>query len=173
MMYDTLFLDRDGVLNRKIDGGYVLTPEDIEILPGIPLFLKWAHQTFRRIIVVTNQRCIGRGMISLADIQVINQAIDNKTGNYISKFFVCPHLDEDNCCCRKPKKGLFLAAAEHYVINFQKSWMIGDSETDLIPAKELSMSTVFISGKDSIFADQTIPLTADLLRTFKSLTQTK
>lgn len=172
-MYDTLFLDRDGVLNRKIDGGYVLKTRDIEILPGIPAFLKWAHQAFRQIVVVTNQRCIGRGMISLADIQIINQAINNKTGNYIDKFFVCPHLDEDNCSCRKPKNGLFIAAAEHYVINFQKSWMIGDSETDLIPAKELSMSTIFISGKDSIFADKTLPLTADLLHTFKSFHQTK
>lgn len=172
-MFDTLFLDRDGVLNRKIDGGYVLAPEDIEILPGIPLFLKWAHQAFRQIIVVTNQRCIGRRMIALSEIQDINRAINNQTGNYISRFFVCPHLDEDHCSCRKPKKGLFLAAAVHYAIDFQKSWMIGDSETDLIPAKELQMSTLFISRKDSIFADITLRSTAALLRTFKSLNQTK
>ncbi|WP_407430414.1 D-glycero-alpha-D-manno-heptose-1,7-bisphosphate 7-phosphatase [Arcticibacter sp.] len=172
-MYDTLFLDRDGVLNRKIDDGYVLRPQDIEILPGIPPFLKWAHQTFRQIIVVTNQRCIGRGMIELADIERINQAINAKTGNFISSFFVCPHLDEDNCSCRKPKNGLFLAAAVRYGIDFKKSWMIGDSETDLIPAKELMMSTLFISGRASTFADITLHSTADLLAAFSTINQTK
>jgi len=173
MKYDTLFLDRDGVLNRKIEDGYVLLPQDIEILPGIPEFLKWAHQAFRQIIVVTNQRCIGRRMIELANIEAINQVINEKTGKFISSFFMCPHLDEDNCSCRKPKNGLFLAAAERYAIDFKNSWMVGDSETDLVPAKALMMSTVFISQKNSTFADVTLNSTADLITTFRALNQTK
>lgn len=172
-MYDTLFLDRDGVLNRKIEDGYVLLAQDIEILPGIPEFLQWANQAFRQIIVVTNQRCIGRRMIESAGIEAINQAINEKTGKFISSFLVCPHLDQDNCSCRKPKNGLFLAAAMRYTIDFKKSWMVGDSETDLVPAKRLMMTTIFISGKNSKFADITLNSTADLITTFKSLNQTK
>jgi len=160
-MYDTLFLDRDGVLNRKIENGYVLRPGDIEILPGIAGFL------------VTNQRCLGRQMIKSAEIEAINQLINEKTGNFIDSFFVCPHLDEDNCSCRKPKKGLFLAAARQYPVDFQRSWMVGDSETDLIPAKELMMSTVYISAGESALADITLRSTAELLSAFPAIIQTK
>lgn len=172
-MYDTLFLDRDGVLNRKIENGYVLRPGDIEILPGIAGFLRQAHKNFRQIVVVTNQRCLGRQMIKSAEIEAINQLINEKTGNFIDSFFVCPHLDEDNCSCRKPKKGLFLAAAGKYPVDFQKSWMVGDSETDLIPAKELMMNTVYISAGESAFADITLRSTAELLSAFRAINQTK
>lgn len=172
-MYDTLFLDRDGVLNRKIENGYVLAPENIEILPGILEFLHLAHSFFRQIIVVTNQRCVGRQMIKLADIEAINQLINEKTGNHISSFFVCPHLDEDNCACRKPKNGLFLAAESLYNIDFQRSWMIGDSETDLIPAKNLLMSTIYISAKKSAFADIILNSTSDLTAALQKISQTK
>lgn len=151
---DTLFLDRDGVLNVKIDDGYVLAPDDIIILDGVPEFLNWARQNFKRIVVVTNQRCVGRGLLKLENLQEINNTINTLTGGNIDKFYVCPHLDEDNCNCRKPKNGLFLQVVADGDVDFENSWMIGDSESDLVPAKKLGLHTIFISRKESDFADQ-------------------
>src|SRR5258708_9940959 len=142
--FDTLFLDRDGVLNKKIDHGYVLELDQIEIIPGIKELLEVAEDYFDKIIVVSNQRCIGRGMLSIEKLAVINDRINDLTGNHIDKFYVCPHLDEDNCSCRKPKTGLFIQAQSDSDINFEKSWMIGDSESDMIPARQLGITTFFL-----------------------------
>ncbi|MDT7828084.1 HAD-IIIA family hydrolase [Pricia sp. S334] len=161
--YDTLFLDRDGVLNKKIDDGYVLKEEDIEILLGISEFLKFIRSQFSQILVVTNQRCIGLGLIDYNEVIKLNQSIDKKTGSFIDYFYVCPHLNEDNCVCRKPKTGLFFYALEDYPIDFQNSWMIGDSVTDIIPAKELGLRTILISSGSNPIADIHIESTKDLL----------
>lgn len=164
--YDTLFLDRDGVLNLKIENGYVLNIADIEILPGVRNLLAFASTIFKNIIVVTNQRCIGRNMITAAGVNVINDKINEWTGSYINDFFVCPHLEEDNCNCRKPKTGLFLNASEKYAVNFSNSWLIGDSITDLIPAKQLKIKTVFVSTTDSPLADKWVRSTKELVDVF-------
>lgn len=161
--FDTLFLDRDGVLNKKIDDGYVLKEEDIEILPGISEFLNFIRPQFSQIIVVTNQRCIGRGLITYPEVIKLNQIINKKTGNFIDYFYVCPHQKEDNCLCRKPKTGLFFYALEDYFIDFKKSWMIGDSVTDIIPAKELGIRTILISSERNPIADIHVESTKDLL----------
>ncbi|RNI29221.1 D-glycero-alpha-D-manno-heptose-1,7-bisphosphate 7-phosphatase [Rufibacter latericius] len=166
---DTLFLDRDGVLNRKIDDGYVTNLEEIEILPGIPEFLSLAEKKFARIVVITNQRCVGREIITRDELEKINQKINELTGNRIAHFFYCPHLDEDHCPCRKPKNGLFLQATEKYPIDLKASWMVGDSETDLVPAKGLGLKTVFISNKESRFADVRVKDTQELLASFNLL----
>ena len=165
-LYDTLFLDRDGVINKKIDDDYVLKIKEIEILNGVPYFLSKIKSSFRRIVIVTNQRCVGRKLISMSELEVINTEINTLTGNYIDRFYVCPHLAEDNCNCRKPKAGLFLQALRDYPIDFESSWMVGDSETDLIPAKELGIKSVFISRSASVYADIVVPSVADLLTVF-------
>ncbi|EOR93273.1 histidinol-phosphate phosphatase family protein [Arcticibacter svalbardensis MN12-7] len=162
-MLDTLFLDRDGVLNKKLDDTYVLLPSDIEILPGIKDFLLWANQAFKQILVVTNQRCIGRKMLSLIELKAINEQINKQVGSVIQYFFVCPHLDEDNCNCRKPKTGLFLQAKEMYSIDFDNSWMIGDSVSDLIPARSLGIKTIYVGHHDSQMADFRVESTVQLL----------
>ncbi|HMI01433.1 MAG TPA: HAD-IIIA family hydrolase [Pedobacter sp.] len=166
MAFDTLFLDRDGVLNRKIDAGYVLKVTDVELLPGMHDFLIWASPVFKQIIVVTNQRCVGRGLITQKELVLINAHINAEMGNLISCFFVCPHLTEEECNCRKPNQGLFLAATEEYTIDFRNSWMIGDSETDLIPAKALGIRSVYISNVGSRYADVTVESTSDLQDVF-------
>ena len=152
--FDTLFLDRDGILNKKIENGYVLDFDQVEIIAGAKDFLQIAADHFRRIVVLTNQRCIGLGLLSSEKLVQINYSINQLAGSFVDKFYVCPHLTEDNCTCRKPKTGLFLIAQKDYNIDFTRSWMIGDSETDLIPAKQLQIFTLFRSEQDSSFADK-------------------
>ncbi|PWK77732.1 D-glycero-D-manno-heptose 1,7-bisphosphate phosphatase [Mucilaginibacter oryzae] len=153
---DTLFLDRDGVINKKIDHSYVLELDQIEIIPGIKDLLLLSKKHFQHIVVVTNQRCVGRGLLSMQKLEIINNQINLLTGSMIDHFFVCPHLDEDNCDCRKPKNGLFLQAKNNYNIDFENSWMIGDSETDIIPAKNLGIKTFYFSKQKSLLADKNI-----------------
>src|SRR5690606_35959609 len=114
-------------------------------------------------IVVTNQRCIGRGLITYSEVIKLNQIINTKTGSFIDYFYICPHLNEDNCICRKPKTGLFFYALEDYPIDFRNSWMIGDSVTDIIPAKDLGIKTILISSETNPVADIQIESTKDLL----------
>ena len=87
---------------------------------------------------------------------------NEQLGSVIKHFFICPHLDEDNCDCRKPKRGLFLQAKEMYPIDFANSWMIGDSLSDLIPAKSLGIKTIYISKTDSPMADFRVESTTQL-----------
>jgi D-glycero-D-manno-heptose 1,7-bisphosphate phosphatase len=161
--FDTLFLDRDGVLNKKIEEGYVLAYKDIEIIPEIKDFLLTAVNYFDRILVVTNQRCVGRGLLSIEQLALINEEVNRLTGGFIGKFYVCPHLGEDNCVCRKPKDGLFLNAQRDYPVIFERSWMIGDSVTDIIPAKKLGIYSCLISDIDSVLADKVVGNVAELI----------
>ena len=131
-------------------------------MPGMREFLQWAIKNFKQLVVVTNQRCIGRNLITENEVKVINDFISDQLGNHISAFYVCPHLNEEGCNCRKPKQGLFLAVANDYHVDFNNSWMIGDSETDLIPAKQLGIKTLFISKYSSIYADTTVESTIDI-----------
>ncbi|MCC9166584.1 HAD-IIIA family hydrolase [Pontibacter sp. XAAS-A31] len=158
-------------MNLKIENGYVLKPSDIEILPGITEFLAWAKEKFKQIIVVTNQRCVGRELLTLEALNSINNEINDRTGSNIDKFYVCPHLVEDACSCRKPKNGMFLKAAAEFDIRFEASWMVGDSETDLIPAEGLGINTIFISANDSLHADVRVNSTTELLAFFEALEQ--
>jgi D-glycero-D-manno-heptose 1,7-bisphosphate phosphatase len=166
--YSTLFLDRDGVINRKIENGYVLKSEDIELMPGIKEFLIWANQNFSQILVVTNQRCIGRKLLREEELLSIHKDLNDRTGNFIDDFLFCPHLHEENCGCRKPKDGLFLKAAENYVVDFNCSWMIGDSVSDLIPAKNLGIKTIYIGTEATAYADFTLTSTSELFDVFRS-----
>jgi len=166
MNYNTLFLDRDGILNRKIDNGYVLKPDDLEIMPGIKEFLYWANKKFLQILVVTNQRCIGRKLLREEELWSIHQDLNVQTGNFIDDFLFCPHLVEDQCACRKPGEGLFLKAAENYAVDFSRSWMIGDSISDLIPAKKLGMKTIYVGAIANDYADFILNTTSDIHNVF-------
>lgn len=167
--YDTLFLDRDGVLNKKIEAGYVLDICDIEVLPGVVHFLSRVRNLFNQIIVVTNQRCVGRGMLTMDRLEMINRTLNQLTGSHIDHFLVCPHLNNDMCECRKPKDGLFRKAGDIYNIDFSNSVLVGDSESDLIPAKELGIKTIYISGYESKYADKRVSSTLHLLSAFNNL----
>lgn len=160
--FDTLFLDRDGVLNRKIENGYVLKESDIEILTGVREFLTGIRPLFSHIVMVTNQRCIGRGLINYGQVMQLNAIINEKTGGVIEKFYVCPHLEEADCDCRKPKQGLFLRALEEFSVQFENSWMIGDSESDIIPAQELGINTIYVSDHTFNKADFQVKSTKEL-----------
>lgn len=147
----TVFLDRDGVLNKKMpEGSYVTSWGDFHVLPGVPAAVAQLNQAGLRVIVVSNQRGIALGLYSAADVEAIHLAFQrllNTQGAHIDAFFICPH-DHGQCNCRKPLPGLFeQAVAKFPTISAAASVMIGDSPLDIEFGRSLGMATILIDDK--------------------------
>jgi D-glycero-D-manno-heptose 1,7-bisphosphate phosphatase len=146
----TVFLDRDGILNEKMpEGQYVTRWQDFHVLPGVPEALRRLNDAGLRVIVVSNQRGIARGLCTAADVEAIHaefQRLLNGAGARVDTFFICPH-GKGQCHCRKPLPGLFeQAVAQFPGITAATSAMIGDSLSDIEFGRRLGMTTVFIEG---------------------------
>jgi histidinol-phosphate phosphatase family protein len=144
--YETLFLDRDGVINRLRPNDYVKCWEEFEFLPGVfEAFAKW-NKHFRHIIVVTNQRGVGKGLMTENDLNEIHSRMITeieKHGGRIDKIYYCTALNDDDVN-RKPNIGMALQAKHDFPdIDFSKSLMIGDSEGDMKFAENLEMKGIF------------------------------
>ena len=156
----TIFLDRDGVINRKIDDDYVKSWDEFEFLPDAIEALKILTENDFRLIVVTNQRGIARGLMTEADLHEVHShmlAELKKYGATIAGIFHCPH-DKDQCDCRKPLPGLFLQATQKFPdIDFTKAIMIGDSLSDIEAGNALGCKTIFVNDAQAIADFQAPP----------------
>jgi D-glycero-D-manno-heptose 1,7-bisphosphate phosphatase len=135
MSIKTIFLDRDGVINKEVN--YLYKIEDFEFINGVFETCKYLKSLDYKIIVITNQSGISRGYYSENDFQTItNWMIAQFKKNDINIFdvFHCPHSPDSNCNCRKPKPGMLIEAKNKHNIDMVKSWMIGDSERDISAA---------------------------------------
>jgi D-glycero-D-manno-heptose 1,7-bisphosphate phosphatase len=146
----TVFLDRDGILNEKMpEGRYVTRREEFRLLPGVLRALRSLNDAGLRIVVVTNQRGIARGLSTLAQVKAIHEDFAlrmQREGVRIDAFFICPH-EEGECDCRKPLPGLFEQAVERFPdIDAQTSVMIGDSLSDMEFGRRLGMATILVDG---------------------------
>ena len=143
----TLFLDRDGVINNEIKDGYVLSWDMFRFEEGVLAALPPLAGKFGRIVMVTNQRCIGKGLLTeqgLHDIHAKMLAVITAQGGRIDKIYYCPDLDNDSPC-RKPNEGMALQAkADFPDIDFSRSIMVGNTLSDMKFGKDKGMTTVFI-----------------------------
>jgi len=147
----TLFLDRDGVINKKIDNDYVKKISEFEFLPKALDAIVAFSKIFNRIIVVTNQQGIGKGLMTDKDLDLIHQHLIksvSNAGGKIDAIYYAPELAKENSILRKPNPGMGFKAKEDFKdIDFNKSIMVGDSLSDIAFGKNLRMKTVFISNK--------------------------
>lgn len=145
----TLFLDRDGVMNVRLIDDYVKTPEDFTFIERVPEAIRELSSKFGRIIVVTNQQGIGKGLMNESDLKKVHNKMltgINEIGGKIDKIYFSPFKKEENNITRKPQVGMALQARNEFPeINFKKSVMLGDSISDIIFGKRLKMKTVFVS----------------------------
>jgi len=145
----TLFLDRDGVINKKLDNDYVKHWIDFEFLEGTFAALKKLNDVFGKIIVVTNQQGIGKGLYRTEDLEIIHKNMLYELayfGGRIDKVYFSPYLAAENHPTRKPGTGMALQAQKDFPeIDFKKSLIVGDSMSDMEFGKTLGMITVFIS----------------------------
>ena len=150
----TLFLDRDGVINRRIVGDYVKTWEQFEFLPGVTDAIRKFSSVFGRIVVVSNQQGIGKGLMTDAEVQSIHRRMTEeiaRCGGKIDGVLVSPHLHAERSVMRKPNVGMALKARKQFPgILFNRSVMAGDSLSDMIFGKRAGMTTVFIAGDPSV-----------------------
>ena len=135
MPIKTIFLDRDGVINKEKN--YLYKIEDFEFINGVFQACLHLNNLGYKIIIVTNQSGISRGYYSIQDLEKLNDWILSefkKNHVDILDVFYCPHIPSDKCKCRKPKPGMFFSAKDKHNINMKKSWVIGDSERDITAA---------------------------------------
>lgn len=142
-------LDRDGVLNERIEGGYVLSRQQWRTLDGVEQALALMRAGGAHIAVVTNQACVGKGLTTQAEVDALHIAFNadlSKGGVAIDRFFVCPHRAEDRCGCRKPAPGLILQALADYGVVAAEALLIGDSASDMLAAERAGVRGVQARG---------------------------
>jgi D-glycero-D-manno-heptose 1,7-bisphosphate phosphatase len=144
-MSRSVFLDRDGVINRKPpEGEYVTRWEDMHFLPGVTQAIGLLNRAGFRIIVVSNQRCITKGLLTVRDLDLMHQRMCEEfatAGATIDAVYYCPHENEPPCTCRKPAPGMLLTAARDHKIDLKASWMVGDSDVDIKAGKSAGCQT--------------------------------
>lgn len=126
-----LLLDRDGVLNVDRPN-YVLSVEELLLLPDVGEAL--ALLSAFTIVVITNQACLGKGLLTQAGLETIHAQLQSEIvgkGGRIDHFYSCPHTDAMACCCRKPKPGLLLQAQAAYGFIPEQTWYVGDAGRDI------------------------------------------
>lgn len=148
----TLFLDRDGVINVRIIDGYVTKIEEFEFLPGVIEAFKIFKNKFNRIIVVTNQQGVGKGLMTEDDVKEVHDFMINEVENHdgkIDKVYFCPQLKSVPDNYRKPSpKMAYMAKEDFPEIDLSKSIMIGDMNSDVEFGKNAGMMTVFIGDNE-------------------------
>lgn len=155
-MKKAVFLDRDGTIIR--DRNYLRSANDIEFLRGAVDALKRLRSAGFLLIVCTNQSGIARGILSEREYRAIDRRFKqmlSARGVSLDRTYYCPHLSGGSvgkfaikCECRKPGRGMFIAAQKEFSIDFNASYAVGDSLRDLLPAKTLGATTILVkTGK--------------------------
>lgn len=149
----TLFLDRDGVINLRLIDDYVKKIDEFVFLPNVIDAFKIFNEKFKHIIVVTNQQGVGKGLMTNEDVNSIHgfmiQNIECQGGR-IDNVYFCPDLKSDLNNYRKPSpKMAFLAKEDFLDIDFSKSIMIGDMNSDIEFGKNTGMKTILIGDENT------------------------
>ena len=143
-----MFLDRDGVLNRKpLEHDYVKSHAEFVWNDGARELVKKIKDLGFLVIVVSNQRGVARGLMTADFVDDLHRRMNMelaKVGAHIDAFYYCPHNSIDRCVCRKPAEGMFLTAAKEWGIDLKNSFAVGDSESDTIAASKAGCKTIQI-----------------------------
>jgi heptosyltransferase-2 len=141
----TVFLDRDGTLN--VDTGYVKSPDDFTVLPGVGAALARLKQAGARLVVVTNQSGLGRGYFSSRDLEAIHSKLRlvlAEDGVTLDGLYFCPHHPDDHCNCRKPARGMIDRAHAELKVDLSRAYVIGDSIRDVELAKQVGARSLLV-----------------------------
>jgi D-glycero-D-manno-heptose 1,7-bisphosphate phosphatase len=145
-----VFLDRDGVINRKApDGEYIRNWSEIQFIPGAVKAVASLNCAGYKVFVVTNQRGLATLRIKMADLFDIHSRMQEAfaiNGAVISQIYYCPHDISAMCTCRKPQPGMLKRAAHEHNLDLQTSWMIGDSLTDVEAGDNAGCRTVLLAS---------------------------
>jgi len=154
-----VLLDRDGVIN--VDrADYVKSVSELELLPGVVEAISRLTKASWRVLVLTNQACVGKGIVSVEQLGAIHDEITARIaakGGTINRWYVCPHVDADRCSCRKPKPGLITQALQDWHFNPSQTWVVGDAARDVAMAKAGGCpAALVLTGKGRAEASQCV-----------------
>ena len=148
---DTLFLDRDGVINVKLDGQYVKNSDEFEFMIGAETAISKLSKIFNRILIVTNQQGIAKGVMTGNELGVLHEYMLfelKKNGGLIDKIYYCPHSASEICNCRKPNPGMIQQAMIDFPeIKAAESYLIGDSDTDILSGNKMGLITIKVDNE--------------------------
>jgi len=163
----SLFLDRDGVINKRLLNDYVKGWQEFEFMPDVLTTISKLSKIFGHIFVFTNQQGIGKGLMLENDLINIHNNMVKEiqvNGGKIDAVYYCPHLKSADCLCRKPSTFLLKKAqAEYQDICFSKAIMVGDMPSDIEFGKNIGAYTIMLSNTASTTADYNIRLFKELL----------
>jgi len=146
-----LLIDRDGILNEDRGYEYVRRWEEFEFIPGVLEVMARIRGLKIPVAVVTNQSCIGKGLVSAEDVERIHARMleeIERSGGRIEKVYLCPHVEEDRCECRKPKPGLIRQACSELDLDPARSFFVGDSARDIEAGRAAGLATILVrTGK--------------------------
>ena len=158
MKNKAVFLDRDGTIN--VDKGFVYRIEDFEFMSGAIEAIRLLNENNFKVVVVSNQSGIARGYYTEEDLQRLHRFINEELAKYgaqIDRFYYCPHHPEAkieryrlDCDCRKPKPGLLKRAIEDLSIDINRSYLIGDSQSDIEAGKAIGCRTILIVREQGV-----------------------
>jgi D,D-heptose 1,7-bisphosphate phosphatase len=141
-----VFLDRDGTICDDVN--YCSCADDFMLLPDVPEAVRLLNENGYKVIVITNQSGIARGLFTHEVLAEIHRKMDAELGRYDAKVdgvYYCPHHPDEDCECRKPKTGLLVQAVNDYDIEISSSFMVGDHQKDIDAGKALGCRTVLVT----------------------------
>lgn len=144
-----IFLDRDGVINERIVGGFVTCWDEFRFLPGIPQALAALSRPQLPMIVISNQAGVSRRLVRPSTLKDLTERFVRalaKAGARIDAVYYCPHAPDDGCRCRKPQPGLLFAAARDWRLDLRRSILIGDSARDLEAARAAGCRSLLLKA---------------------------
>ena len=146
-MRKAVFFDRDGVVNKRIVGGYVTKWAEFEWLPGVAETLRDVKKLGYLTIIITNQRGVGTKKMTEADLEQIHTTMQNELGDEarFDDIIHCTDATNDSLR-RKPSPEMLLEAARKYEIDLAQSWMIGDSPSDIEAGNRAGTKTAFLKN---------------------------
>ena len=166
-----IFIDRDGVINCRRAGDYVLNYSQFAFMPGIRTTLKKLAALGFPMIVISNQAAVGKGLLDPAGLREITARMEQtlrEDGTLLTAAYYCIHRADADCACRKPKPELLYRAADDFKIDLSRSVFIGDSETDVRAARAAECEPILFgpgltnhSGSEEWTTDLAVALTAE------------
>ena len=153
MKNKAVFFDRDGIINQRLIGDYVIKPEQFKLNPEIIDIFKFIKKNNFLAILITNQQGVGKGLMTLSELDEVHSYMQNllleKCGYQFDDIYFCTELALSNSFYRKPNPGMILDAINKWKIATDTSIMIGDTDSDIIAGKSAGLRTILVNNTDS------------------------
>jgi len=148
-----VFVDRDGVINRRLPGDYVRSWEQFRFLPGARAGLRLLRESGYLLVIITNQRGIGRGLMTEADLAEVHRRLQvelGRAGAGVDAILHCPHDTPVGCDCRKPRPGMIERAFRTFPVDRSRSWVVGDSTSDIEAGRAAGLPGILVVPRGEV-----------------------